>query len=63
MGTGLFTWGAMTPEMVTTPRETLRLAADHNLGLARKHDARGARLQLIPTLAPGHAGLVARLTF
>jgi hypothetical protein len=63
LGAGLFTWGALTPEMVTTPRETLRLVADHNLGLARKHGARGARLQLIPAIAPGHAGLVARLTF
>jgi hypothetical protein len=63
LGTGLFTWGAMTPEMVTSPRETLRLAADHNLELARKHGAKGAQLQLIPTLAPGHAGLLARLTF
>jgi hypothetical protein len=63
IGAGLFTWGAMIPEMVTSPRETLRLAADHNLELARKHGAKDAQLQLIPTLAPGHAGLLARLTF
>jgi hypothetical protein len=50
-------------EMVTAPNETVRLAADYNLALARKHGATGARLQLIPSLAPGQAGLLARLTF
>ncbi|HET9158282.1 MAG TPA: hypothetical protein VFN91_16525, partial [Myxococcaceae bacterium] len=54
LGAGLFTWGASVPEMVTTPDETVRLATDYNLGLARKHGAAGARLQLVPTLAPGH---------
>lgn len=63
VGAGLFTWGALTPEMVTTPSETVRLAADYNLGLARKHGATGARLQILPSLAPGHAGLLARVSF
>lgn len=63
LGTGLITWGAFTPEMVTTSGETLRLVADHNLALGRKHGAAGARLQLIPSIAPGYAGLQARLTF
>ncbi|HVP60853.1 MAG TPA: hypothetical protein VMT11_09860 [Myxococcaceae bacterium] len=62
LGTGLITWGALIPEMVTSPQETLRLAADYNLALARKHGATGARLQLVPSLAPGYAGLTARLT-
>jgi hypothetical protein len=41
----------------------VRLAADYNLALARKHGATGARLHLIPSLAPGQAGLLARLVF
>ena len=49
--------------MVTTPTETVRLAADYNLALARKHGATGARLQLIPSLAPGQVGLLARVSF
>lgn len=63
VGTGLFTWGVLTPEMVTTPNETVRLATEYNLALAQKHGATGARLQILPTLAPGHAGLVARVSF
>ncbi|HUM11306.1 MAG TPA: hypothetical protein VLT82_10195 [Myxococcaceae bacterium] len=63
IGTGLITWGASIPEMVTTPQETLRLAADYNLALARKHGATGARFQLLPSLAPGYARLTARLSF
>jgi hypothetical protein len=49
--------------VVTTPTETVRLAADYNLALARKHGATGARFQLIPSLAPGQAGLLARVSF
>jgi hypothetical protein len=63
LGVGLFTLGTVVPEMVTSRDETVRLATEHNLGLARKHGAEGARLQLIPSLAPGHAGLLARLSF
>ena len=63
LGTGLITWGAFIPEMVTTPTETVRLATDHNLALAHKHGATGARLQILPTIAPGHAGLLARVSF
>jgi len=63
LGAGLFTWGVLTPDMVTTPTETVRLAADYNLALARKHGATGARLQLIPSLAPGQVGLLARVSF
>lgn len=63
VGAGLVTWGLLTPDMVTTPTETVRLAADYNLALARKHGATGARLQLIPSLAPGQAGLLARVSF
>jgi len=63
VGAGLFTWGVLTPEMVTTPNDTVRLATDYNLELARKHGAAGARLQIFPSLAPGHAGLLARVSF
>jgi hypothetical protein len=63
VGTGLFTWGALTPEMVTTPNETVRLATEYNLAVAQKHGATGARLQLVPSLGPGHAGLLARVSF
>lgn len=60
---GLLTWGVLVPEMVTTPEETLRLATEHNRGLARKHGATGARLQLLPAIGPGGASLSMRLTF
>ena len=63
LGTALFSWGAFAPAMVTSPDETVRLATDYNLGLARKHGASGARLQLVPSLAPGQAGLLARVSF
>jgi hypothetical protein len=60
---GLFTWGVLTQEMVTTPDETVRLAVGYNRSLAQKHGATGARLRLVPALAPGYAGLTARLSF
>ena len=63
LGAGLITWGSLIPEMVTSPQETVRLAADHNLALARKHGATGVRLHLLPSLGPGQAGLVARASF
>src|SRR5262249_7383948 len=47
VGASLVTWGAFIPEMVTAPGETVRLATDYNLGLARKHGAAGAQLQLV----------------
>lgn len=59
----LFTWAMLIPQMVTTPQETVALATDYNRALARKYGAPGTRLQLLPTVTPGYAGLVARLTF
>jgi len=59
----LLTWALLIPEMVTAPEETVRLATEYNRGLARKHGATGARLQFLPALAPGYAGLTARLSF
>ena len=63
LGGALIVWGITTPEMVTTPEETVRLAADYNLELSRKHRASGARLRLVPALAPGYTGLTVRLSF
>ena len=60
---GLLTWGLLTPEMVTTPEETVRLAVGYNRALAQKHGATGSRLRVLPVLAPGFAGLTARLSF
>ena len=63
VGVSLFTWACLIPEMVTSPEETVHLATEYNRELARKHGATGAKLQLVPALAPGYQGLVARLTF
>ena len=60
---GMFTWAMLIPEMVTTPQETVKLAADYNRALSKKYGAPGATFHLLPALAPGYAGLVARLTF
>ena len=38
-------------------------ATEYNLALAQKHGATGARLQIVPSLSPGHAGLTARVSF
>ncbi|HVP60852.1 MAG TPA: hypothetical protein VMT11_09855 [Myxococcaceae bacterium] len=63
LGGALIVWGITTPEMVTTQEETVRLAADYNLALSRKHAATGSRFQLVPSFAPGYAGLTGRLSF
>lgn len=60
---GLFTWAMIIPEMVTTPQETVALATGYNRTLSRKYGAPGASFHLLPTFAPGYAGLVARLVF
>jgi hypothetical protein len=59
----LLTWAFLIPEMVTPPEETLHLATQYNRELARKYGATGARLQIVPSLAPGYAGLTARFRF
>ncbi|HSP19305.1 MAG TPA: hypothetical protein VLQ79_07320 [Myxococcaceae bacterium] len=60
---GLFTWAMIIPEMVTTPQETLTLATGYNRALSKKFAPPAATLRVFPTFAPGHVGLVARLTF
>ena len=59
----LLTWAFLIPEMVTTPEETLHLATQYNRELSKKYGATGASLQIVPSLAPGYAGLTARVTF
>jgi hypothetical protein len=56
-------WGITTPEMVTPREETLRLATDYNRALGQRHGATGTRLELLPAVGPGFAGLSARLRF
>ena len=63
LGGGLFTWAMTIPEMVTTPEESTRLALEHDRALAKKYGAPAARLDILPAIAPGFAGLAARLTF
>jgi hypothetical protein len=63
VGASLLTWACLIPEMVTTPDETVRLATGFNRDLARKYGATGASFQILPSIAPGYAGLSARLTF
>jgi hypothetical protein len=59
----LLTWAFLIPEMVTTPEETVHLATQYNRELSKKYGATGARLRIVPSLAPGYAGLTARVTF
>ena len=63
LGGALFVLGLATPEMVTTAEETVRLAADYNREPTTRKGEEGARLKIVPALAPGYAGLSARLTF
>lgn len=66
LGGALIVWGMNVPEMVTSVDETRRLATEYNETLSRKlggSPPAGLRWQLRPALAPGYAGLVARLTF
>lgn len=63
---GLLTWGLLIPEMVTPPEETVRLATEYNRALGQKYGASsssGVDLRIVPALAPGYAGLTARLRF
>jgi hypothetical protein len=63
IGGGLFTWAMTIPEMVTTPEESAKLALEHDRALAKKYGAPEARLDVLPAIGPGFAGLTARLTF
>jgi len=63
LGGGLFTWAMTIPEMVTTPEESAKLALEHDRALSKKYGAPEARLDVLPAIGPGFAGLTARLTF
>jgi len=64
VGGGILTWALLTPEMVTPPEETVRLATEYNRNLAVRHRApSGAQLQILPSIGPQGASLTARLTF
>ena len=67
VGGVLFVWGMNIPEMVTPADQTLKMATEYNRALAVKNGAStpssGVRFQLLPAVAPGYAGLAARLSF
>jgi hypothetical protein len=67
VGGVLFVWGMNIPEMVTPAEQTLKMATEYNRGLSVKHGgsppSSGVRFQLVPAVAPGYAGLAARLSF
>ena len=67
VGGVLFVWGMNIPEMVTPAEQTLKMATEYNRTLSVKHGgsppSSGVRFQLVPAVAPGYAGLAARLSF
>ncbi|HUM11307.1 MAG TPA: hypothetical protein VLT82_10200 [Myxococcaceae bacterium] len=67
VGGVLYVWGMNIPEMVTPADQTLKMATEYNQALAVRHGASapssGVRFQLLPAVAPGYAGLTAKLTF
>jgi len=66
LGGVLIIWGMSTPEMVTSPEETQKMATEYNRGLAEKNGASTSsqlRFQLLPAVAAGYAGLTAKLWF
>jgi hypothetical protein len=67
VGGVLFVWGMNIPEMVTPAEQTLKMATEYNQSLAIKHGASppssGVKFRLAPSVAPGYAGLTAKLTF
>jgi hypothetical protein len=64
VGGGILTWALLTPEMVTPPEETVRLATEYNRKLAVRHGApEGAQLQFLPSVGPKGASLSFRLSF
>jgi len=64
VGGGILTWALLTPEMVTPPEETVRLATEYNRKLAVRHGApEGAQLQFLPSVGPKGASLSLRLSF
>lgn len=67
VGGVLFVWGMNIPEMVTPAEDTLKMATEYNQTLSVKNGgsppSSKVRFRLAPSVAPGYAGLTARLTF
>jgi hypothetical protein len=67
VGGVLFVWGMNIPEMVTPAEQTLKMATDYNRTLSIKNGgsppSSKVQFRLVPSVAPGYAGLTARLTF
>ena len=65
VGGGILTWALLTPEMVTPPEETVRLATEYNRKLSVRHGAPpdAAQLQFLPSVGPKGASLSFRLSF
>jgi hypothetical protein len=67
VGGVLFVWGMNIPEMVTPAETTLKMATEYNRALSVKNGgsppSSKVRFRIVPSVAPGYAGLTARLTF
>ena len=67
VGGVLFVWGMNIPEMVTPAEQTLKMATEFNRTLSIKNGgsppSSNVQFRLVPSVAPGYAGLTARLTF
>jgi hypothetical protein len=60
----LLTLAALTPDMVTTPEETSKLADHYNKNLVKRLNAAAEpRVSVAPVFGPGGGGLAARFTF
>jgi hypothetical protein len=60
----LLTIAALTPDMVTTPEETSKLADNYNRNLVKRLNAvTEPRVSIAPVFGPGGGGLAARFTF
>jgi len=60
----LLTLAALTPDMVTTPEETAKLADQYNRNLVKRLNAAAEpRVSVAPVFGPGGGGLAARFRF
>ena len=60
----LLTIAALTPDMVTTPEETAKLADQYNRNLVKRLNAVvEPKVSVTPVFGPGGGGLAARFTF
>ncbi len=60
----LMTIAALTPDMVTTPEETARLADQYNRNLSKRLSSMSEpRVQVAPVFGKDGGGIAARFTF